>query len=123
MTVISLLRNTDDLVVLADLPDEYFVPTASDLKAAQHTLSSRTQALVNAPLQLRAAREANEKAKLDRWPAVSCTYQCSNGLKPFIADHYTGKVYGSYSTRTCLSVHGQDTVRIRFREGMFEGRR
>jgi tether containing UBX domain for GLUT4 len=60
---------------LADLPDEYFSPTAADLKAAQQTLSARTQALVNAPLQLRAVREANEKAKLDRWPNVSCACQ------------------------------------------------
>ena len=72
MTVVSLFHNTNDLV-LADLPDEYFVPTASDLKTAQHTLSARTQALVNAPLQLRATREANEKARLDRWPVVSRT--------------------------------------------------
>jgi len=51
-----------------DLPDSYFTPTAADLKAAQSTLAARTSALVNAPLQLRATREASEKAKRDRWP-------------------------------------------------------
>ena len=51
-----------------NLPDSYFTPTASDLKAAQATLSARTQAIVNAPLQLRVAREAEEKAKRERWP-------------------------------------------------------
>ncbi|EIW84180.1 hypothetical protein CONPUDRAFT_119806 [Coniophora puteana RWD-64-598 SS2] len=54
-----------------NLPDSYFTPTAADLKAAQATLSARTQALTNAPLQLRAAREAEEKAKRDRWPNIT----------------------------------------------------
>ncbi|EGN99032.1 hypothetical protein SERLA73DRAFT_90181, partial [Serpula lacrymans var. lacrymans S7.3] len=51
-----------------DLPDSYFTPTAADLKAAQATLSGRTQSLVNAPLQIRSVREATEKAKRDKWP-------------------------------------------------------
>jgi len=51
-----------------DLPDSYFNPTSTDLKAAQATLSARTQSLVNAPLQVRARREAAEKSKRDRWP-------------------------------------------------------
>ncbi|KAG6833730.1 hypothetical protein H0H87_001162 [Tephrocybe sp. NHM501043] len=50
------------------LPDEYFNPTAADLKAAQATLASRTQALVDAPLELRSVREAREQGKRDRWP-------------------------------------------------------
>ncbi|XP_006459206.1 hypothetical protein AGABI2DRAFT_149377 [Agaricus bisporus var. bisporus H97] len=50
------------------LPDEYFVPTAADLKDAQSTLTARTKALVDAPLQSRAVREAAEKSKRDRWP-------------------------------------------------------
>ncbi|KAJ7141125.1 hypothetical protein C8R44DRAFT_762772 [Mycena epipterygia] len=50
------------------LPDEYFTPTAADLKLAQSGLAARTQALVNAPLQMRAARDAAEKSKRDRWP-------------------------------------------------------
>lgn len=54
--------------VLPPLPDEYFEPTAADLKNAQATLSARTHALTNAPLQLRATRDAAEKAKQDRWP-------------------------------------------------------
>jgi len=51
-----------------DLPDSYFTPTAADLKAAQATLSGRTQSLINAPLQIRSVREATEKAKRDKWP-------------------------------------------------------
>jgi tether containing UBX domain for GLUT4 len=51
-----------------DLPDSFFTPTSSDLKAAQATLSARTQNLVNAPLQVRAAREATAKAKAEKWP-------------------------------------------------------
>ncbi|KAL0954709.1 hypothetical protein HGRIS_003663 [Hohenbuehelia grisea] len=50
------------------LPDSYFVPTAADLKAAQDTLSARTRALVDAPLQTRAVREANETTKRAKWP-------------------------------------------------------
>jgi tether containing UBX domain for GLUT4 len=37
---------------------------------AQATLAARTQALVDAPLQLRSQREAAEKSKRDRWPNV-----------------------------------------------------
>ncbi|KAK0469999.1 uncharacterized protein EV420DRAFT_1256801 [Desarmillaria tabescens] len=50
------------------LPDEYFTPTAADLKVAQSQLAARTQALTNTPLRLKAVREAEEKAKRDRWP-------------------------------------------------------
>jgi len=54
----------------ADLPDSYFSPTSSELKSAQTQLSARTRALVNAPLQLRATREAKERSKRDKWPLV-----------------------------------------------------
>jgi len=50
------------------LPDEYFEPTAEDIRAAQATLTARTQALVNAPLQLKTAKNATERARRDRWP-------------------------------------------------------
>jgi tether containing UBX domain for GLUT4 len=59
------------------LPDSFFTPTAADLKAAQATLSARSQALVNAPLQLRTTREAEERAKRDRWPNVRCYFYFS----------------------------------------------
>jgi len=50
------------------LPDDYFTPTAADLKLAQSSLVAKTNALNEAPLQLRAVREAAEKSKRDRWP-------------------------------------------------------
>jgi len=53
---------------LEDLPDSYFTPTTADIMGAQATLTARTQAIVNAPLQLRSQREAADKAKRDRWP-------------------------------------------------------
>ncbi|KXN84564.1 Tether containing UBX domain for GLUT4 [Leucoagaricus sp. SymC.cos] len=59
--------------LLPSLPDEYFEPSAADLKDAQATLSARTRALNDAPLQLRTVRETAEKAKRDRWPYV-CVY-------------------------------------------------
>lgn len=37
---------------------------------AQASLTARTQALVNAPLQLRSQREAAARSKRDRWPSV-----------------------------------------------------
>jgi len=51
-----------------DLPDSYFTPTTADIVGAQAALAARTQALVDAPLQLRSQREAAEKSKRDRWP-------------------------------------------------------
>ncbi|KAH7912311.1 hypothetical protein BJ138DRAFT_1100361 [Hygrophoropsis aurantiaca] len=53
---------------IPDLSDEYFTPTPADLKAAQATLSARTHTLINAPLQVRAVREAAQKLKRDKWP-------------------------------------------------------
>jgi len=68
-------RNTTNL---QPLPDSFFTPTAADLKAAQATLSARTQALVNAPLQLRTTREAEERAKQDRWPNTTIRIKFSD---------------------------------------------
>ncbi|KAL9714318.1 hypothetical protein Ac2012v2_002631 [Leucoagaricus gongylophorus] len=64
-----VFKPTDTVTrLLAPLPDEYFEPTAADLKDAQATLIARSHAFTEAPLQLRTAREATEKAKRDRWP-------------------------------------------------------
>ncbi|TFY83024.1 hypothetical protein EWM64_g980 [Hericium alpestre] len=54
-----------------ELPDDYFTPSAADLKAAQASLHARTQALSNAPFQTRAARELGVKAKHERWPKAT----------------------------------------------------
>jgi len=65
----KVYKPTDTITrVPPPLPDEYFEPTAEDVRAAQATLTARTQALVNAPLQLKSAREATEKARRERWP-------------------------------------------------------
>lgn len=66
----SLISRIRSHIVPEHLPDEYFTLTPMDLKAAQATLSARTQTLINAPLQLRAMREAELKAKRNRWPEV-----------------------------------------------------
>ncbi|KAI0956485.1 hypothetical protein AcV7_006875 [Taiwanofungus camphoratus] len=47
-----------------DLPESYFTPSVADLKAAQASLSARTQALVNAPLRTQAMREAEDKTTI-----------------------------------------------------------
>ncbi|KAF5392184.1 hypothetical protein D9757_001371 [Collybiopsis confluens] len=64
-----------------DLPDDYFEPTAADLKLAQTQLNARTQALNNAPLQLRATREASEKTKRDRWPNTRIRIKFTDGTQ------------------------------------------
>ncbi|OJA16472.1 hypothetical protein AZE42_06878 [Rhizopogon vesiculosus] len=63
---------------LQELPDSYFTPSPADLKAAQATLSARTRSLVDAPLQLRAQREAAEKSKRDRWPTTTIRVRFSD---------------------------------------------
>ncbi|THH09746.1 hypothetical protein EW146_g8596 [Bondarzewia mesenterica] len=54
-----------------ELPDEYFTPSAADLKAAQASLHARTQALTNAAFQNRSMREQKDKAKRERWPTTT----------------------------------------------------
>jgi hypothetical protein len=56
---------------LAAIPDDYYNPTTADLRKAQATLTARTQALTNAPLQTRAMRASVERTKKERWPSVS----------------------------------------------------
>ncbi|KAG2146073.1 uncharacterized protein EDB93DRAFT_1104471 [Suillus bovinus] len=63
---------------LEELPDSYFTPSPADLKAAQATLSARTRSLVDAPLQVRAQREAAETSKRDRWPNTTIRVRFSD---------------------------------------------
>ncbi|KAF8622563.1 hypothetical protein AX15_006911 [Amanita polypyramis BW_CC] len=58
-------------IQIPNLPDDYYNPTTADLKDAQATLTARTQALVNAPLQTRTMRESTERAKQDKWPSTT----------------------------------------------------
>jgi len=93
-----------------DLPDEYFSPTAADLKAAQATLSGRTQALVNAPLQLRTTREASEKAKLDRWPNTTIRVRFTDRTQLERVFPSTDKIRSVYAfVRGCLREDVQPT--------------
>ncbi|KAF7296656.1 UBX domain-containing protein [Mycena chlorophos] len=66
---------------LPPLSDADLEPSAADLKAAQSSLSARTQALVDAPLQLRAVREAAEKAKRERWPNTTIRIRFADGTQ------------------------------------------
>lgn len=63
---------------LEELPDSYFALSPADLKAAQATLSARTRSLVDAPLRVRAQREAAEKSKRDRWPNTTIRVRFSD---------------------------------------------
>ncbi|KAH9941348.1 hypothetical protein B0H21DRAFT_552613 [Amylocystis lapponica] len=60
------------------LPDSYFTPTTADLRAAQASLSARTQALVNAPLRTQTMRDADEKVKRARWPNTTIRVKFSD---------------------------------------------
>ncbi|KAF9469041.1 hypothetical protein BDZ94DRAFT_1317593 [Collybia nuda] len=94
------------------LSDDYFTPTAADLKAAQHTLSARTQALVNAPLQLRATRDANEKAKRDRWPNTTIRIKFTDRTQLERVFPSTDKIKSVYAfVRDCLR---EDVKPIKF---------
>lgn len=78
-----------------DLPDEYFTPTAADLKTAQAQLSARTQALYNAPLKPRSIRDAEVKAKRDRWPQViSHDLWILHFVDRCFLDNYPRKIHG-----------------------------
>ncbi|KAI0346322.1 hypothetical protein BDW22DRAFT_1323491 [Trametopsis cervina] len=57
--------------VAAELPETYFTPSPADLKAAQDSLTARTQSLVNAPLRTQAMRDAEQKAKEAKYPATT----------------------------------------------------
>jgi len=94
---------TRPVTSLAPLPDEYFTPTPADLKAAQATLSARTQALTNAPLQLRAVREAESKAKRDRWPETTIRIRFADQTQLEKVFPSTNKIRSVYAfVRACL---------------------
>lgn len=95
-----------------NLPDDYFTPTPADLKAAQQTLSAKTQALVDAPLQLRAVREANEKAKLDRWSNTTIRVRFTDRTQLERVFPSTDKIRSVYAfVRGCLR---EDVKPIKF---------
>jgi tether containing UBX domain for GLUT4 len=58
------------MIIAEELPDDYFTPTITDLKARQQHLHARAVGLNNAPLLTRAQREEQAKMKRDRWPNV-----------------------------------------------------
>lgn len=82
-------------------PDDYFNPTAADLKVAQAQLSARTQALVDAPLQLRATREASretvQQAKKDRWPNTTIRVRFSDRTQLETVFPSTDKIKSVYA--------------------------
>ncbi|KAG7450973.1 uncharacterized protein BT62DRAFT_926636 [Guyanagaster necrorhizus] len=79
------------------LPDEYFIPTSSDLKAAQSQLAARTQALTNAPLQLKSVKEAEDQAKRDRWPITTIRIRFTDRTQLEKAFPSTDKIRSVYA--------------------------
>ncbi|TFK66290.1 hypothetical protein BDN72DRAFT_772192 [Pluteus cervinus] len=85
------------------LPDEYYTPTASDLKAAQASLQARTQALTDAPFQLRRIREESERAKRDKWPTTTIRVRFSDRSQLEKTFQSTEKIRSVYAfVRGCL---------------------
>ncbi|KJA13438.1 hypothetical protein HYPSUDRAFT_73008 [Hypholoma sublateritium FD-334 SS-4] len=111
-TDFKLFKSPTTFAAPAVLPDEYFTPTAADLKAAQSTLAARTQALVNAPLQLRTAREAETKAKRDRWPQTNIRIKFTDRTQLEKSFPSTNKIRAVYAfVRSCLR---EDVKPIKF---------
>ena len=69
-SVLNAFTSSDDLLVTGELPEAFFTPTTADLKAAQDSLTARTQALVNAPLKTQAMRDVEQKAREAKYPTV-----------------------------------------------------
>jgi len=94
------------------VPDSFFTPTPADLAAAQAQLSARAQALTNAPLLVRAQREADMKAKLDRWPETRIRIKFTDGLQLEKVFPSTNKIRSIYAfVRGCLR---EDIKSIKF---------
>lgn len=58
------------IISKASLPDSYFTPTTSELKAAYAAQVRVRENLINAPLKTQAMRESEEKAKQTKCPNV-----------------------------------------------------
>ncbi|GBE88440.1 hypothetical protein BKA93DRAFT_768555 [Sparassis latifolia] len=71
-------RAPQSIAAPRELPDSYFTPTYADLKAAQASLTARTQALTNAPLRTQAMRDAEDKVKRARWPHTAVRVKFSD---------------------------------------------
>lgn len=96
---------------VGELPESYFIPSAADLKAAQATLTARTQTLVNAPFQLRATREATERAKRDRWPNVGLRLCLADGAEMLRFIQTTIRVRFSDRTQLEKTFSSSDKIR------------
>ena len=55
---------------IADLPAQYFEPTANDIRATQAALTARAAALRDEPLLTQKLREEKQKERLKRFPNV-----------------------------------------------------
>lgn len=54
----------------ADLPEEYFQPTAAEITSAYAAQTRAREALSNGPLKTQAIREREERARISKWPNV-----------------------------------------------------
>jgi tether containing UBX domain for GLUT4 len=68
---------------------------------------------MNAPLQLRSAREAKEKAKRDRWPQVCAFhYYYPQSWSDSVVDHYPRSFLRPNSTREDISFQPKHPIRL-----------
>jgi len=87
----------------AELPESYFTPTAADLQLAQAQLSARTHALTDAPFKGRAVREAEDKAKRERWPTTTIRVKFPDRTQLEKAFPSTDRIKSVYVfVRSCL---------------------
>lgn len=63
---------------IADVPDEEFEPTTSELKAAYASQQRRVAALQGAPLKTQEIKKREEDARLSRWPTTKIRIRFPN---------------------------------------------
>lgn len=94
------------------VPDDYYNPTATDLKKAQSVLAARTQSLVNAPLQTRAMRDSTEKVKREKWPYTTIRVRFPDRTQLEAVYSSSDKIKSVYAfVRSCLK---EDVKPIKF---------
>jgi hypothetical protein len=114
-----VFQPTDPATNPADLPDDYFELTKTELKAAFNSQRKLRESLVDAPLKTQSMRQAEERRKLQRWPNV-----CPPILHQWIGSSLicTGnnsrEVSRSNHLRETLRILREDQVHLCFRPGI-----
>ncbi|KAI0027402.1 hypothetical protein K488DRAFT_25221, partial [Vararia minispora EC-137] len=95
-----------------DLPDDFYTPTAADLKNAQAMLHARTEALNNRPLLTQEMRDRAERERENKWPTTRIRVRFPDGTQLEKRFPSTDKIRSVYAfVRTTLH---EDVKPIKF---------